>query len=274
MESWKLKKIENGILEVTTKGWSSFNDFINNYIREMKNFIWRGQRCSSWSLLPSLDRFLQRFPKKDHIKIKQILLERFKFSSRGRRGINPPLLTEDEWWALGQHFGLKTPLLDWTTSPFIAAFFAFYEQEKSDTDYRAIFSLSAKSVRQKSDSLIKNNNSKKNDIIRFISPLTDDNSRLIHQRGLFSRSPDGVDIETWVKKHFKEYRGKAWILAKVLIPEKSRNFFIRSLERIAITPMELFPDLTGASLYCNLSIEIKDYCHELTNEDVQYSSKV
>ncbi len=37
------------------------------------------------------------------------------------------LRTEFEWWALGRHSGLLTPLLDWSWSPYVSAFFAFSE---------------------------------------------------------------------------------------------------------------------------------------------------
>jgi hypothetical protein len=54
-------------------------------------------------------------------------LEAFKVAAAGLRGPNPASLDTEQWWSLGRHFDLVTPLLDWTHSPYIAAFFPLWE---------------------------------------------------------------------------------------------------------------------------------------------------
>lgn len=94
---------------------------------------------------PTLNRVIK--VDEDHEKLIAKHLENFKYDTRGRRGNNLKELTEDEWWSLGQHHVLSTPLLDWTNSPYVAAFFALSEDfECSEDNYCAVYAIRKRQV--------------------------------------------------------------------------------------------------------------------------------
>ena len=204
-----------------------------------------------------MDRLLDRLklPKTEDLLTEHV--ESFKYATRGRRGSNLAK-PEDEngWWALGQHFGLATPLLDWTRSPFAAAYFAF-EEEADPTDYRVVYGLDRNAVELRSDDLLQGVSLEKGrpPVIQFIDRASDDNPRLVSQGGLFTRAPVGVPIEDWVAQQFAA--SSATVLLKIEIPDLDRLTCLRTLERMNINHLSLFPDLTGASRYTNLKLELK-----------------
>lgn len=132
----------HGIYNYELTEWAHFHELLHKAIPDPKSFIWRGQRSSDWPLASTLQRALQHLPQNQKAAAAERHLAEFQYAARGRRGPSPSPLTENEWWALGQHYGLATPLLDWTTSPFAAAFFAFSEPHKPQSPSRAIYALS------------------------------------------------------------------------------------------------------------------------------------
>lgn len=94
--------------------------------------------------------------------------------------------------------------------------------------------------------------------LKFIRPLADDNPRLVNQNGLFTRTPDGMTVEDWVGEFFKDNVSSA-VLIRITVPNKDRTDALRSLNQMNINHLTLFPDVYGASRFCNLQLEIRKY---------------
>lgn len=282
------RKIGNGYHEVQLNCWRDFVSYVCDEMRNYQSYIWRGHRRADWKLEPTLSR-LQREAAVSTVQDWNFALqhlEKFKFAVRGRRGQSPPEpKDENEWWALGQHHGLATPLLDWTTSPFVAAFFAFYDDVSRDqTEHRAIFALHAPTLEGWATRKAREENRRRGEDeqvrraaglpigglmsaalfpaapeLVLVRPMSDDNPRLVSQGGLFTRltAPNKV-LEEWVTENHPGDDNEISLL-KVLIPSGDRDICLQTLNRMNINPLSLFPDLTGASRYTNLHTEIENY---------------
>lgn len=124
----------------------SFRDFIEHVFFGMgkydTHFIWRGQRNSSWEISSSL--------KVADIREYRLLVNFYRLSGGlTKEKYDIDNLEEDrtKLWSLGQHHGLKTPLIDFTQFPFVALFFAYCEKVKYEQDkFRAVYALDWESV--------------------------------------------------------------------------------------------------------------------------------
>jgi FRG domain len=252
--------ITNGIVNVTLKEWQDFTGFVNNSFLDLPFYIWRGHRCSSWRLEPTLTRLLKGAP--DIENQKRTHLENFRFAIRGRRGPYPSELGDDELWAIGQHSFLASPLLDWSMSPYVALFFAFADDDDAQpTEERVVFGLNEMRVKEKQKELKDDPLTPPfpwEDFINFLRPLTDENSRLVNQAGLFTSTSGSLEIEEWVRSKFEGVKDKC-TLARIKIPNKGREECLKSLNKMNINYSTLFPDLYGASRHCNLKLKIKNY---------------
>lgn len=277
MKKWSYDGPDDGVLVVKLTSWKHFHDFVQGSPIGNTPYVFRGQMDAEWPLLPTLARLVGRASVRNSPSLREEHLQRFYRSTMGRRGAlslskpNRPS-RQNLWWALGQHYGLATPLLDWTYSPFVAAFFAFSSDVPLDGDqvaYRVVWALDRARVELRSDAIRRKykidcpESKVRPPIIEFIDPDMDSNARLISQRGLFSRSPIGIqapnDIAKWVPKYFANKSEP--VLVKIQIPNHAptRDDFLRDLNRMNINPLTLFPDLEGSSMYANLALEIDGY---------------
>jgi hypothetical protein len=104
---------------ITLRDWNDYRRFMDEL---SENWVFRGQADARWALQNAIERtdFIGL-----HRNVEAEFLAEFQ---RGARNY----LTRDqipehliEWLALMQHHGAPTRLLDFTKSPFIAAYFAF-----------------------------------------------------------------------------------------------------------------------------------------------------
>jgi hypothetical protein len=256
-----------GVQEVELASWREFYPFVNEKLRKPQDYIFRGQRMSFWKLESSLDRSLRDMGKRANAaRVASHHLAEFHLAIRGRRGVNPKELREEEeegeLWALGQHYGLWTPLLDWTESPFVALYFAFEEPNPTQKGARAVFALSLPLVQSMSTSIGQKQqvgSPARADILQIITPMTDENARLVSQGGLFTRGTFGVDIERWVRKYFTG--GGSAALVKIVVPEEKGDRFeiLRALNRMNINHRSLFPDISGSAEFCNMRLSVEGY---------------
>jgi len=135
--SIRTSEIKDGIKIFECDSWRDFYDHVCFSMGDYDTrYIWRGQRNASWELDSSLSR----------LKINSCgHLDRFRKAIVGVIKQDFDLDSEDDQmklWAIGQHFGLKTPLIDFTQFPFVALFFAFVECGNSDQEkLRAVFAI-------------------------------------------------------------------------------------------------------------------------------------
>lgn len=210
--------------------------------------VYRGQRGFRWHLSSTLAR---PYPggtiPAGH---QNDLLDQFRLAMRGR-GMDLNNLEDEEIWAFGQHHGLKTPLIDWTKSPYVALYFAFDgpDSASEDNTSRAIFCLNMAAIRADQDM---------RDWI--FEPRHHENARLVNQAGLFTITPNGNDnIVSAILNNLADNElinpdnpnDVAKYISKVHIPNENRMECLGTLRKMNIHHANLFPDPGGASRYCN-----------------------
>lgn len=108
-------------------GWGVIREFMKVLgVKGRKHAIYRGQSDSAWELVPSIYR-----PDAVGLDHPHHLRD---WKRRASRFASVIPRDDIEWLVLAQHYGLATPLLDWTTSPLVALFFACDEQDRRDED--------------------------------------------------------------------------------------------------------------------------------------------
>jgi FRG domain len=221
-------------------------------------YLCRGQADARWGLQPSL---LRLFPAgvtaPRAIELEGFGLEEFRSqahlhvaASHLPGGFSQPPLSE--WWALMQHHHAPTRLLDWTKSPYVAAYFAV--EQHPDVD-GAVFIVDAPCVqrsfigqwgekRDVTDADLQNPNAA--DLLLFWEPekRTD---RFVAQQGYFSLALNILRPHDDLLTNACGPGGTADAgpLRRWLFPPRVKAEVLRHLRVMNIAAHSLFPGLDG-----------------------------
>jgi len=213
----------------------AFVELFGDGIFRHGRYLFRGAADADYDLRSHFDRRFATVPTERRTALWERLVQEWRRGCE-EAGVEPALIAEDRTlWALGQHYGLPTRLLDWSTSPYVAAFFAFANHLTSTPErfaHVAIWVLHLDNpVWSRADGVE----------VVTVPPIRND--RLRAQGGRFTLCRGAVgSLEEYVELH-----AEGVALTKCVLPASAAARALPDLDAMGITSAELFADLGGAA---------------------------
>ena len=243
-----------------TKNFKTFSNFLAYITRTNQKRIFRGQRSATWKLETRWHRFRTDNLDATHNSVLfRQLLNNYLRKEHDR--VNSPIgdLTDTELETLGQHYGMPTRLMDWTTSPYVAAFFALDGGiPAGNTKGRcAIFELDVEAFCFASSFMVfKDETAARAHEARsyaFASELGFDNPRILevsHRENLRMNRQEGVfiflhDVIENLEKYENmcyESHPAAQFLTKITLPNSQRLAGLSELFQMGTTASSIYCD--------------------------------
>ncbi len=272
--------------QIDLKTWSEFKELVEEPRLE---WIYRGQSNSEWELETSLERsnIIDTFS-----EFEKELYDEFRKGAPFYLGNENLPITRLQWFSMMQHFGAPSRLMDFTKSPYIAAYFAF-EQASPNAEKIAIWVVNKIYLFQKALYYFKNKiehpdfkhhafdddtfekvyNESLKDGFNCVFPLEPKqvNQRYHLQQSIFvcQGNPYGKFINQL------DFIGnlKEDTFMKITIPNSESKIAIRDLIKMNITRASLFPGLEGFAMSLFVKYENLSTFGEMSKKLSYYKKK-
>jgi hypothetical protein len=260
---------ENKVRVIACENWVTFTRQVkrtrvllndNGSFLSSRSALFRGHAKTDWLLSSTLERSLKIEGTPSHLrKINGTdwykeqchhVLQKFIASASGMPGFLESA-SELSHWTLGRHFGLLSPYLDWTTSPFVAAFFALEEVYGRFAGLRSHYPMGYQGNIHVWGLRLWDDISEP-DVFEVAQGTTVHGTRARAQRAAFTRltSAEHVDLESYLKA-----RGLGYYLERYDIDLSNALDALKELELMNINYLSLFPDIEGAARDANMQTQ-------------------
>ncbi len=248
---------------VRLRSWSQFVKATDG----LQGWAFRGEVSASWPLASSLSRRLRSYcPEATLWPLREERALRV-FRRKAHIHLRDTATLDDDLrcLALMQHHGAATRLLDFTKSPFIAAFFAL-EEAAGDAAVYALNTPLLWGLAPNFDPTLTRDRvdpRKRGNFARYFLPNqypllwfgepNEMDARLVAQSGLFVIP--GV-LGGSIDDMLAHYPSPAPLLRKFILPRRLRAEAMQALYRMNVTYASLFPDLDGLARACAYELEV------------------
>ncbi len=229
-------------------------------------WAWRGHADESWPLASNLERGVLPHKRQN---AESALIERFARRAHHYLDTVPALDQTLQWLSTMQHYGAPTRLLDWTYSPYVAAFFALERAVAGAA--AAVWAIDLRWCRAEArnaiafaglDSKVPGNNiwnaglykkvfGKTIDFVAPVEPFVM-NERLTIQQGLFLCQGN---LSQSFEANLTSYDMNGWPhkpIIKFILPMSLRIKALTDLDLMDINRATLFPGIDGFAQSLNL----------------------
>lgn len=229
---------------MTLNSWGEFREELQRYCqlnRLRQNEFWfRGQSSSKWQLVSTLDRWRKFENDEKRTQTYQEMLQEFKNEVYLLGSEDDSIQNGDtKFELLARHHGLPSPLLDWTLSPFVAAYFAYVDASQDLTgDHVSIWRFDISKIDTSSENLI----------LLSDKDMISGNERALRQRSVFMRVDKLDTIDHFVSKA---------ALMRYDLPKCDRVPALKELNEMLVNATTLMYDLTGAAKTAAVRCELE-----------------